>query len=281
MSKPLQKPFKHFEIEDDEFDYLRNLIYREAGINLTPAKKCLVQTRIGKLMRRRSIDGYSELFKLLREDDSGQELTNVIDVITTNHTYFFREEEHFNYLADTIIPELLSKKRNKHIRIWSAGCSSGEEPYSIAIILKEQVQISENWTFEIFATDLSTEALFTAEKGIYEAETIKKLSLESKRKYFKKGKNRFGNLVKVKGNIRQLITFRRHNLLKELPAVPKFDIIFCRNVMIYFDHQTKERVVNNISQKLTSDGYFITGHSESLNTIKHPFETAKPTIYKF
>ena len=281
MSKSLQNNFRHFEIEDDEFDYLRNLIYREAGINLTPAKKCLVQTRVGKLMRRRSIDGYPQLFKMLRNDDTGQELTNLIDVITTNHTYFFREEEHFNYLAGTIIPELIAGKHNKHIRIWSAGCSSGEEPYSIAIVLKEQVDTKEDWTFEIFATDLSTETLFTAEKGIYEAETIKKLPLESKRKYFRKGKNRFGNLVKVKGNIRQLITFRRQNLLKEPPSVPDFDIIFCRNVMIYFDHQTKEKVIDKISKKLKPDGYFITGHSESLNTIEHPFTMAKPTIYKY
>jgi len=281
MNKPLRKVFKNYEIKDDEFDYLRDLVYRKAGINLTPAKKCLVQTRIGKLMRRRNIDGYQRLFKLIRNDETGQELTNLIDVITTNHTYFFREREHFDYLTNIIIPNILDKKKGNSIRIWSAGCSSGEEPYTIAIVLEEMVNLKREWDYSIFATDLSTKALYTAEKGIYEAETIKNLPMENKKKYFKKGKGRFSNLVKIKGVLRQKVTFRRHNLLDALEDEPKFDIIFCRNVMIYFDNPTKKRVVQNLSEKMLEHGYFVTGHSESLNTVSHPFKMLQPTIYKF
>ena len=272
--------FKHYEIEDDEFQYLRNLVYREAGINLTSAKRCLVQTRIGKLMRKRNIDGYQELFRLLRDDTTGQELTNVIDVITTNHTYFFREQEHFNFLADTIVPELLERSSTRNLRIWSAGCSSGEEPYTIAIMLKERVDVEQDWNFQIFASDLSTKALYAAENGVYNAEAIKNLPLESKRKFFRKGKGRFADLVKVKGELRQHITFQRHNLLEHLQSQADFDVIFCRNVMIYFDHETKTKVVQRLSEKLKHDGYFITGHSESLNTIENPFTMIRPTVYK-
>lgn len=272
--------FQTFEISDDEFEYFRDLIYREAGINLTPAKRCLVQTRIGKLMRRSGINGYQELFDILENDTSGEQLVRVLDAICTNHTYFFRESEHFEYLEEQILPELIKNKRDRTIRIWSAGCSSGEEPYSLAITLSEFFKSRPNWNTYILATDLSSKVLNTAKNGIYDYEEIRHLSPEIKKRYFMKGKGQFGNLIKVKESLTRNIRFLRHNLLDELESEVNFDIIFCRNVMIYFDLDTKKKVVDRLSEKLKKDGYFISGHSESLNMIEHNFKMIKPTIYR-
>lgn len=280
MANNRPQEFRHFEITDKEFEHFRELIYQEAGINLTPAKRCLVQTRIGKLMRRRNINGFKQLFSMLENDDTGQELISVVDAICTNHTYFFRENEHFNYLTEHIIPDLVNNQNKKIVRIWSAGCSTGEEPYSIAISLNEVRNHLQSWKFNVFASDLSTKALKTAARGIYEMETIRPLSDELKKKYFQRGKGRFSNLVKVKDNVKLQVEFKRHNLLNTLDNQQKFDVIFCRNVMIYFDQDTKTKVVHRVGEKLNEGGYFITGHSESLNMIEHPYTMVKPTIYK-
>ena len=272
--------FDTFEIDDHQFDYLRDLVYREAGINLTPAKRCLVQTRIGKLMRRNGIGGYDELFHILESDKSGHELVRVLDAICTNHTYFFRESEHFEYLDKEILPTIVETKKAKTIRVWSAGCSSGEEPYSLAITLNEFLRKYDRWSFYIYASDLSSKVLNTAKRGIYDYDEIRHLSEDIKKRYFKKGRNQFQHLIKVKDHLTRNIRFARHNLLSKLESESNFDIIFCRNVMIYFDMDTKKRVVDRLSEKLADNGYFITGHSESLNMIEHNMKMEKPTIYR-
>ena len=274
------REFKHYEISDDEFDYLRDLIYREAGIHLNETKKCLVQTRIGKLMRQFSIDGYQRLFKVLRDDKTGAHLTKVLDAISTNHTFFFREDSHFKYLSNKIIPDIKPLVRDHVVRIWSAGCSSGEEPYTIAITLLELFESMPGWDFQIFASDISTDVLAKAKAGIYGLDSLQAVPADVKRKYFQRGKGEFSNLVKVKDVVRQKISFDRHNLLEPLRKHRPFHIIFCRNVMIYFDQRTKENLVQNFYDKLVDGGMFVTGHSESLNSIKHPFKMHKPTIYQ-
>lgn len=280
-AQPDQNQFKHFEISDDEFEYLRKLIYREAGINLTPAKKCLAQTRIGKLMRRRGIDGFQKLFEVLESDRSGIELETVLDAISTNHTFFFREDTHFTYLNSFIIPEFQDRGYT-NLKFWSAGCSSGEEPYTIAISILESKNKNKlnRLSFDIYASDISTEVLKKARTGVYHIETAENLPYEIKKKYFKKGKGRHANFVKVKDDVRQFIRFDRDNLLQLQPGDTKYHIIFCRNVMIYFDKETKERVVKNLTDRLEKNGYLITGHSESLNGISHKLTSVKPTIYK-
>jgi chemotaxis protein methyltransferase CheR len=233
-------------------------------------------------MRKRDINGFQELFDILEEDPSGQELVDVVDAICTNHTFFFREEEHFKALTGIIIPDLYeanSEKRN--LRIWSAGCSTGEEPYTLSITLAEHFKQYPNRTFSIFASDLSTKAIYKASRGIYDIEEIENLPEDLKKKYFQKGRGKYENYVRVKPILKQYVDFRRHNLLKRLESEEKFDVIFCRNVMIYFDYETKQKVVNRLSEKLNKGGYFISGHSESLSVIEHPFEMVKPTIYKF
>lgn len=272
--------FQHHFISSKEFEYLRELIYREAGINLTDAKKCLVQTRIGKLMRRQGINGYEELFRLLENDKSGDYLVEVLDSISTNHTFFFREDSHFRFLTDEIVPQLVPKDRPFQLRIWSAGCSSGEEPYSLAITLAEAFKAYPNADFRILATDLSTKVLNEAQKGVYPAETAESIPAPIKKKYFMRGKNSNSHLIRVKEEVRSKVRFMRHNLLYVLEVPDVYDIVFCRNVMIYFDYETKTKVVENIYKKIRSGGFFVTGHSESLSVIKHPFSSIKPTIYR-
>jgi chemotaxis protein methyltransferase CheR len=272
--------FKHFDISDREFKYLQQLVYREAGINLTDAKKCLVQTRVGKLMRKNNIDGYDALFAMLENDASGDILVTLLDAISTNHTFFFREDAHFKYLIDHIVPWLLTYKKHEPIRIWSAACSSGEEPYSIAISMMETLENKKHSGFEILASDLSTKVLDQAAKGIYPYEVIEQVPIDLKRKYFQRSKNSAAPFVRVKEEVRRYIRYRRHNLLYPITDEKPFDIIFCRNVMIYFDYETKTKVVNTLYNMVAPQGWFITGHSESLSMIKHPFRMIQPTIYR-
>lgn len=273
--------FKHYEITDDEFEYLRKLIYREAGINLTPAKKCLAQTRIGKLMRKKGIDGYKKLFQILENDKTGYQLEMVLDAISTNHTFFFREDAHFSFLNDTIIPGL-QKKGVREIEIWSAGCSSGEEPYTIAISILEAKNEGKyaDVRFRIDASDISTEVLKKAKAAVYHAESIQELPYTIKKRYFRRGKDRYLQFVKVKEEVQKYVTYSRKNLLLPNDDPKKYHIVFCRNVMIYFDRETKEKVVANLYDKLHPGGYLITGHSESLNGITHKLLQEKPTIYR-
>lgn len=264
-------------ISDPEFKYFRDLIYSESGINLTPNKKCLVQTRIAKLARKIGFSSFEELFELLKNDKDGVLLVHVLDSISTNHTFFFREIEHFNYLNQVILPEF--KAKGIKPKIWSAACSSGEEPYSLAITLQEFFGNTTNYS--MLCSDLSTRMLKQAQNGIYAMSAIKDISVELKRKYFQKGTGKSEGLVRVKDRLKQSMSFKRHNLLHVLDSTERFDIIFCRNVMIYFDNDTKQKVVDNLSKKLNQDGYLIIGHSESLNANKHTLKTVKPTIYKY
>lgn len=262
-------------INDSQFAYFRNLIYKESGINLTPNKKCLVQTRITKLSRKIGFNSFDELFELLKNDKEGILLVHVLDSISTNHTFFFREIEHFNYLNKVILPEF--KAANIKPSIWSAASSSGEEPYSLAITLQD---FFGNTNYSLFCSDISTRMLKQAQNGIYPLNSIKDISIEQKRKYFQKGSGKSEGLVKVKPRLKENMTFKRHNLLHLLDESKTFDIIFCRNVMIYFDNETKQKVIDLLIRKLSKNGYLIIGHSESLNSNNHPLRMVKPTIYK-
>lgn len=280
MSTAEHYEFNHYEIGNKEFHFLKELIYREAGINLTDAKRCLVQTRIGKLMRKNNISGYDDLFHRLQHESNGKTLELVLDAISTNHTFFFREDAHFDYLSSEIVPTLIKKHGLKHIRIWSSASSSGEEPYSIVITMLNCMSAYPGVTFTVFASDISITVLEKAKKGIYPFEEIHSMPEPIKRKYFQRGKGEFSDLVKVKDIVREKVTYARHNLLEPLQRNEEFDVIFCRNVMIYFDNPTKEKIVSLLYSKLAQNGYFINGHSESLSAIKHSMTMIKPTIYR-
>lgn len=270
-------------ISDGEFRKISDLVYQRAGINLHDGKKQLVQARLGKIIRREGFAGFREYFREIDTDTTGRRLVQLLDTLTTNHTYFYRESDHLKWLSETIIPdtiELNKKETSKEIRIWSAGCSTGEEPYTIAIHLMESGVLPEAFQLKILATDLSTQVVQRGREGIYKAEKLQKIPSYISKRYFRGIRSESGKVFQIAGPIRRLVTFRKLNLLEPFPFRKQFDVVFCRNVMIYFDKQIQQRVVNKLYEVVKSGGYFVVGHSESLSGVSHQFEYVAPTIYK-
>ncbi len=271
------------QISDTEFQKFRDLVYQRAGINLHQGKKQLVQARLSKVLRQEGLHSFHDYYELVLNDKTGNKLVDLLDRISTNHTYFFREKDHLDYLSDTIIRNILkSGKGNgaQEIRLWSAGCSSGEEPYSIALKILEDGGLPAGTKLKILATDLSTKVIEAASRGVYREDKLRNITPGMKRKYFQKGKGRSEGFYRVIQPVRDLITFRKFNLMDQFPFRRKFDVIFCRNVMIYFDRETQQRMVNKFTQFIKPGGYFIVGHSESLSGITHKLQYIVPTIYR-
>ncbi|MFN3531886.1 MAG: CheR family methyltransferase [Candidatus Brocadia sp.] len=273
------------DINDKEFSLFQRLIYDESGINLTPAKKELLKSRLMKRLRERSLTSFKEYYKYVTEEDTtGEEMVSMLDCISTNLTEFFREAAHFDFLAEKVLPALLEnkrKKREKKIRIWCAGCSTGEEPYSISMILAECIERLCEWDIKILATDLSTRVLKKAMQGVYTKDRLRGIPLQMLNAYFEKVGHNLKDHYKIKDFLRNLIVFRRLNLTDEIfPFKGQFDFIFCRNVMIYFDKQTQSELVSKFYKYLVPDGYFFIGHSESLAGTDTKFRYVRPTIYQ-
>jgi len=269
------------DLTDKEFELFSRLIYTKAGINLHTGKKELLRARLAKRLRSSKFHNFQEYYDYVLGDKSGEELVRLLDSVSTNLTSFFRESNHFQFLADEALPGLVAnKKRGGGIRIWSAGCSSGEEPYSLAITILEHKAVTPALNFKILATDISTRVLATAEQGIYPEERCKDINTNILKKYFQKGQGRWQGYVQVKPVVRNCIQFMRYNLMEPCPCKEPMDIIFCRNVMIYFDKNTQDRVVNSFYSALGEGGYLFIGHSESLTGIKHAFKYARPTVYQ-
>ena len=260
-------------LSDREFKAIRKLVYEKSGIALGDEKKSLVQSRLGKLLRKRGITSFKQYLQKVINDSTGEELTELINAISTNFTHFFREKEHFEFLKNVIIPTCNHKKI---IKIWSAGCSSGEEPYSIAITLFEAIKDIKRWQVKILATDISTQVLKKAMDGIYKKEQLVTLSKTLLFKYFEKRQGYYQIRPEIKG----LIKFKKLNLLDPFSFNTQFNVIFCRNVMIYFDKQTKEQLVNRLYDYVMPGGYLFVGHAESLMGLKHKFRYVKPAIYQ-
>ncbi len=272
-------------LTDKDFNAISNLVYEHCGINLHEGKKELVRARLAKRLRHGNFRTFSEYMKHVLADKTGKEFSILIDTISTNLTSFFREKQHFEFLQDKYLPALLerkSKNRNFRIRSWSAGCSSGEEPYSIAITLLDAVQGKGRWDIKILATDISTRMIETAQKGIYDTQRVEPVSQMQKQKYLKVINVNGKKLFEAKKNLRDVIIFKYLNLMEDWPIHPRgggLDIIFCRNVMIYFDKPTQANLINRFWSILDSGGILFTGHSESLAGIKHQFKYIQPTIY--
>ncbi|MCE5250233.1 protein-glutamate O-methyltransferase CheR [bacterium] len=275
MNSGVQKGHS-FELRDSEYKKLADIVYRCAGISLGDNKKELVHARLSKILRKREIAGFSEYMSILSNDKTGDELISLLDAISTNVTHFFRESEHFTFFNETFS----DKGHDGNLRIWSAGCSSGEEPYSIAITLRENILKEKSPMPYILATDLSTKVLDRATSGLYPMKAIENLQAALKKKYFLKGKGEFAGMIKVKKAITSMVTFQRLNLIEPFQFSKKFDVIFCRNVMIYFDNETRSSIVRKYYDALHPGGYLIIGHSESLNGVDHSFKYIKPTIYR-
>lgn len=266
----------HYSITDEEFSQFKTLLYDESGITLSEHKKTLLVSRLTKRLRKLELKSFTEYYNyVVHGVNGGEEFVQMLDLLSTNKTDFFREPKHFEFLAQTIVPELASQRK---IRIWSSACSSGEEPYSIAITLCEAMG-AKKWDCKILASDLSTRVLSHAANGIYEKDRVKDLDSARLRRFFLKGKK--GDKVKAKKEIAQMIAFKRINLMNDdYPIKSALDLIFCRNVMIYFDKETQERLVNNFYRYLKPNGYLFIGHSESLQWLDTPFVPIAPTIYQ-
>jgi len=271
------------DLTDVEFRKFSKLVYDRCGIFLTDAKKELVKARLGKRIRSGPFKSFHDYYEYVVNDSSGKELIVLLDAISTNYTFFFREAKHFEYLKNVFLPDLMIRKRNqknKKIRIWSAGCSSGEEAYSLVITLLEVIENPFFWDILIIGTDLSTHALKTAESGIYLAEKVKDLPSFILKKYFLKGADKLENYVRVKNHLKSYVHFQRLNLMESFPFKNTFDCIFCRNVMIYFDKKNQAELVNRFYDYLNPGGILIIGHSESLTGIPHSYNYIQPSIYR-
>jgi chemotaxis protein methyltransferase CheR len=258
-----------------QFERIRQLVHQLTGINLHPGKEELVKARLTKRLRAlglKSIDSYMEY---LRHDNPEGELVAMIETMTTNKTSFFRESQHFDYLCRQIVPALKDRK----IRVWSAGCSSGEEPYSAAILLNEAIQDITLWDVSILATDLSSRMLAHARKGIYNVTLLRDVPPLLISKYFTCIETNPVRRYQVIEPLRHKVHFARLNLIGQWPMRGPFDVIFCRNVMIYFDKSTQEQLVKRFWDMLKPEGHLFVGHSESLAGLPHLFRYAQPAIY--
>lgn len=270
-------------LKDSDFQNFSRYVYNKCGINLHEGKKELVKARLGKILRQRNFSSFRKYYNHVVNDKSGHELLLLLDALSTNLTYFFRESQHFDFLKARALPEIVKEKvpsRNNTIRFWSAGCSSGEEAYSIAIAASEILNHNEKWQIKILATDLSTKVLAKAHTGIYEKGKIDIIPYELKRRYFQRGDNKWKGYFRVKEEVKKNITFQRLNLGEDFRFTVPFDVIFCRNVMIYFDDVTKNTLIEKLFRNLSHGGYLFIGHAESLTSIKHPFKYIQPSIYQ-
>ncbi len=258
------------------FDKLRNLVYEKSGISLGDHKEALVTARVSKRMRSLGMEDYEHYLDHLVEDQSGQEVVQLLDVISTNVTHFFREAQHFDVLAD-LLRQWADQGQSRY-RIWCSAASSGEEPYTIAMIMREV--LGSGGDAKMLATDISTRVLEKAKAGVYEGRHVEKIPPLLLKKYFEKCGGKDNGLWEVRQTLKQLITFGRLNL-SVFPYTLKgpLDIIFCRNVMIYFDNDLRSRVLANMYKLLKPGGYLMVGHAESLTGLVSEFKSVSPSVY--
>jgi len=253
------------KLSREQHQKLSRIVYRETGIVLNEKKYSLLVARLSKRMRIKKISSVLDYIQLISTDQ--KEFTEFIDATTTNHTFFFRENKHCEYIIKAL-------EKTKPLKIWSAASSSGEEAFSIAIQL-----LANSFSFNIFASDVSDSMLNLARRAIYPDDRVKNIPLSMLHAYFKKGANKWEKYVQVKPSVQQLVTFAKFNLLSDTPT-GEFDIIFCRNVMIYFDTQTRQKVVTRLCKALKPGGYFFVGLSESLNGLEHSLSAILPSGYQ-
>lgn len=269
-------------VSEAEFRQISDLVYRHCRINLHDGKKELVRARLAKRMRSGGFTNVGAYIEHVLADASGAEFTGLIDSLSTNLTSFFREVAHFNYLKAQFLPALVARKRKQgtsRILAWSAGCSSGEEPYSLAMLLSDELPAGDGWDVRILATDISTRVLDIARAGNYPAARVQSVPPPQRQQYLSASRRNGAALYTVTPEVRRLVRFRHLNLMDAWPFSGPFDFIFCRNVMIYFDKPTQEKLVNRYHEVLRSGGLLFTGHSESLTGIAHRFRYVEPTIY--
>ena len=267
---------REFSMSKQNFEFIKRVVYEHTGINLSDHKQNMVYGRLARRLRALGLDNFDDYCEII-ENPNTTEFVEFTNSITTNLTSFFREKHHFDCLKNTVIPALMEKNRiSKRIRIWSAGCSTGEEPYSIALVLASFASLRD-WDVKVLATDLDSNVVAKAKAGVYPGERIASVP-DDYLKSFKKDKHE--EFVKVKDNVCRLITFKQLNLLHEWPMKGPFDLIFCRNVVIYFDVPTQKKLFARYANILTSKGHLFIGHSENLNKVNDQFNNLGRTMYQ-
>ena len=270
-----------FDLTEEEFHLITRLVYEKCGINLGEQKRSLVLQRLQKELRQGCFSNFTEYYDYVRKDATGRALLTMIDRISTNHTFFFREKDHFDLLTAEILPKILQKlpESGQNLRFWCAGCSSGEEPYSLAMTLNEYLSLKIRICRpEILATDISITVLGKASQGVYADSEMAQIPSALKNRYFERMED--GRWA-VKQSLKKMILFRRLNLMRQtFPFKNKFHVIFCRNVMIYFDLPTRTELLNRFYACLEPEGYLFLGHSESLGRTSSLFKYFKPAIYQ-
>jgi len=267
------------DLDDDSFRKISELIYTRFGINLTEKKRALVRGRLHSVIKAAGLKSFGDYFDYVLEDTAGERLLQLIDRISTNHTYFFREADHFNYLSNELMPNLLGSRQDRghEIRIWCAGCASGEEPYTIAMVLTDAFpeQVAEG-RVKILATDISTSALSLATVGEYPDQKTAGVPERYRRFFVRSAPDRW----KLADRVRSLVLYKRLNLMSDtFPFRNAFDVIFCRNVMIYFDQAKRRRLLDGFYRHMSLDAHLFIGHSETLGRDTQLFRYVRPTIY--
>jgi chemotaxis protein methyltransferase CheR len=269
---------REFNFTDKHFNWFVKMVMDKTGIALSDQKRDLVYGRLARRLRKLNLNNFNQYIDLLKEDPEA-EMIEFINSITTNLTSFYREPHHFEYLKNTVIRYLCQQRRaEKRLRIWSAGCSTGEEPYTIAMTFLEAMPDIKSWDVKILATDIDTNVLRTASEGIYQREKINGVSDARFKKWFLKSDS--SSAVKVSPKLRELITFKKLNLMEDWPMKGQFDVLFCRNVVIYFNKDTQRVLFDRFANILKEDSYMFLGHSESLYKVTDRFSLLGKTIHQ-
>lgn len=268
---------KEFKFDQKQFDFICQLVLEETGISLNPRKFDMVYSRLTRRLRKLNLATFGDYCDLLKKGDV-TEIGHFVNAITTNLTSFFREKHHFEFLHDELLPKLFTSTANHRLRIWSAGCSTGEEPYSIAMVVNEIIPKTQRWDVKILATDLDTNVLAHAKRGIYDATKVTGISDKRLKRNFILNKKT--NELQVKPELMELITFKQLNLMNSWPMKGPFDFIFCRNVVIYFDKSTQRELFDRYANITADKGQLFIGHSESLFKVSTRYELMGKTIYK-
>jgi len=270
---------QEFSFTETDFNRVRSVVHAHAGIHLADSKQNLVYNRLARRLRVLGFDDFQSYLAYVEGPGHDEEFTHLINAITTNLTFFFRENHHFEFLTQELFPALLKKNADtRKVRIWSAGCSTGEEPYSLAIVAKES--FPAGWDVRIDASDLDTNVIDTGREGVYSIEALKGVTQDRVKRWFLRGSGANAGMVKVKPDLKEIIRFQQVNLMNDWPWNESFDIVFCRNVVIYFDKPTQQRLFARYHQALKSDGHLFIGHSESLYKVSEQFKLLGKTIYQ-
>ncbi|WP_051327933.1 CheR family methyltransferase [Desulfatirhabdium butyrativorans] len=264
------------ELTEQQFRMVSEIVYRFCGIHLKEGKESLVRARLMKRLRALGISSFETYLQLIEGPSGQDELRQMIDVMTTNKTSFFRESAHFDFLVEHVLPDL----RKESLRFWSAACSTGEEPYTLAMILLEHLPGCSTKDVKILATDISRPVMAKAAAGRYGEKSVLDIPASYLQKYFSVQQSSEGRVYQIKPVVRSLARFACLNLLEPWPMKGPFQVIFCRNVMIYFDRQTQERMVQRFYDLIEPGGYLFVGHSEGLSGVRHGFTYVRPAVYR-